>query len=75
MEPQQDTLTDLIAVRRAKIEALRAMGVDPFGGRFDTSGSIAEIRARFAAGSPRIATWGAAISSISATAPPASSFS
>jgi lysyl-tRNA synthetase class 2 len=43
-------MDDLFATRRAKLDALRALGVDPFGGRFDSSGSIGEIRARFAEG-------------------------
>ncbi|MEA3188464.1 MAG: lysyl-tRNA synthetase, class [Chthoniobacter sp.] len=41
---------DLIAVRRQKLEALRQLGAEPFGGKFETSGSIGEIRARFAEG-------------------------
>ncbi len=41
---------DLIAVRRQKLSALRELGVEPFGGRFATSGTIAEVRARFAEG-------------------------
>jgi lysyl-tRNA synthetase class 2 len=48
MEPESQN--ELFALRRAKLDALRALGVDPFGGRFDTSGSIAEIRDRFAQG-------------------------
>ena len=50
MEQQPESQNELFATRRAKLEALRAIGVDPFGGRFDTSGSIAEIRSRFAEG-------------------------
>jgi len=41
---------DLIALRRQKMDALREKGVEPFGARFETSGSISEIRARFAEG-------------------------
>jgi lysyl-tRNA synthetase, class II len=41
---------ELFATRRAKLDAIRALGVDPFGGRFDTSGTVAEIRERFAEG-------------------------
>ena len=41
---------DLIALRRQKMEALRAKGVEPFGARFEVSGSVEEIRARFAEG-------------------------
>ena len=47
---QPDSQNDLFAARRKKLDALRNLGIDPFGGRFDTSGSIAEIRARFAEG-------------------------
>ena len=47
---EQPSQNELFAIRRAKLDALRALGVDPFGGRFDTSGSIAEIRTRFAEG-------------------------
>ena len=39
-----DEENELIAQRRAKLEALRARGVEPFGAAFETSGSIAEIR-------------------------------
>ncbi|MGB8352943.1 MAG: amino acid--tRNA ligase-related protein, partial [Chthoniobacteraceae bacterium] len=47
---------DLIDIRRQKIAALREKGVEPFGGRFDATGSIAEVRARFAEGnSERVA--------------------
>jgi lysyl-tRNA synthetase class 2 len=48
MEPNSQN--ELFATRRAKLDALRALGVDPFGGRFDPSGSIAEIRGRFTEG-------------------------
>lgn len=39
-----------MAVRRAKLEALRAAGRDPYGGRFDGDGSIGTIRSRFQEG-------------------------
>ena len=42
--------SDLIELRKQKLAALREKGVEPFGARFDTSGSIAEIRAHFAEG-------------------------
>ena len=41
---------ELIALRRQKIEALRDRGVAPFGQSFETSGSIAEVREKFADG-------------------------
>src|SRR3989440_1596620 len=46
MEPEND----LIAQRREKLKALRARGVEPFGRAFETSGSIAEVRKKFADG-------------------------
>jgi lysyl-tRNA synthetase class 2 len=41
---------DLIEIRRQKVDALRERGVEPFGAAFATSGTVAEIRARFAEG-------------------------
>ncbi|MDQ6655686.1 MAG: lysine--tRNA ligase [Verrucomicrobiota bacterium] len=41
---------ELVALRRQKIEALQAQGVSPFGGSFDVSGSIGEVREKFAEG-------------------------
>src|SRR3954453_21219783 len=41
---------ELIGLRRKKLEALRAKGIDPFGTAFDVSGSIAEVRAQFKEG-------------------------
>lgn len=40
----------LFEVRRQKMLALRALGVDPFGQRFDVTGSVSEVRERFAEG-------------------------
>ena len=45
-----DEENELIALRRQKLEALRARGVAPFGRSFETSGSIAEVREKFAEG-------------------------
>jgi len=45
-----DDENDLIALRRQKLEALRARGVAPFGRSFETSGSIGEVREKFAEG-------------------------
>ncbi|MEM0895438.1 MAG: lysine--tRNA ligase [Verrucomicrobiota bacterium] len=39
---------DLIAVRTEKMAKLRELGVDPFGGKFETTTSIATLRADFA---------------------------
>jgi lysyl-tRNA synthetase, class II len=41
---------ELIALRRKKLDALRAKGVDPFGAGFNVSGSIAEVREQFKEG-------------------------
>src|SRR5690242_17648125 len=45
-----DQENELIALRRQKLEDLRARGVSPFGHSFETSGSIAEVREKFAEG-------------------------
>ena len=41
---------ELIALRRKKLDALRAKGVEPFGGGFEVTGSIAEVREKFKEG-------------------------
>src|SRR6266478_505895 len=46
----QEPENDLIAQRRAKLEALRNRKIEPFGRSFETSGSIAEIRRQFKEG-------------------------
>jgi lysyl-tRNA synthetase class 2 len=45
-----ETDNDLIAQRREKLEKLRARGIAPFGGAFETSGAIAEVREKFKEG-------------------------
>ena len=45
-----DEENELIALRRKKLDALRAKGVDPFGGGFEVTGSIAEVRETFKEG-------------------------
>jgi lysyl-tRNA synthetase, class II len=42
-----DKENELIALRRKKLDALRAKGVEPFGGGFEVTGSIAEVREKF----------------------------
>src|SRR6516164_7103838 len=44
---------ELIALRRKKLEALRAKGIEPFGTGFDVSGSIAEVHEKFKEGETR----------------------
>jgi lysyl-tRNA synthetase class 2 len=41
---------ELIALRREKLETLRAQGIEPFGTGFDVTGSVAEVRAKFSEG-------------------------
>src|SRR5204862_1100342 len=43
----------LIALRREKLETLRAKDIEPFGASFDVSGSIAEVREQFKEGETR----------------------
>lgn len=45
-----ESISELLSVRRQKMEALSGAGEQPFGGRFDTDGSIADLRAAFAEG-------------------------
>ena len=42
--------SELIALRREKIEALQAKGVAPFGSSFETDGAIGELRENFSDG-------------------------
>jgi lysyl-tRNA synthetase, class II len=41
---------ELIALRRKKLETLRAKGIEPFGAAFDVTGSIADVRDQFKEG-------------------------
>jgi lysyl-tRNA synthetase, class II len=41
---------DLLAVRRQKLEQLLGQNVDPFGGRFDVSGTVGGVRQAFREG-------------------------
>lgn len=41
---------ELIAVRREKVDKIRALGVNPYGGRFDVTTNAAELKADFAEG-------------------------
>ena len=42
-----DEENELVALRRSKLDALRAQGVEPFGATFEPDGSIAEVREIF----------------------------
>jgi lysyl-tRNA synthetase, class II len=46
--PGSDELSELLAARRRKLDALRAAGVDPFPHAFEGVTAIGEIRAEFA---------------------------
>ena len=48
--PKMDEENELIALRRKKLDALRANGIEPFGVAFEVSGSIAEVRDQFREG-------------------------
>src|SRR6059058_6028566 len=41
---------ELIALRRKKLDALRAKGIEPFSSSFEVTGSIAEVRSQFREG-------------------------
>ena len=45
-----DEENELIALRRRKLDALRAQGVEPFDAAFEPDGSIAEVREKFTEG-------------------------
>jgi lysyl-tRNA synthetase class 2 len=45
-----DEENELIALRRKKLDALRAKDIEPFGSRFEVTGSIAEVREKFKEG-------------------------
>ena len=45
-----DEENELIALRRKKLDALRAKGVEPFAAGFEPSGSIGEVREKFKEG-------------------------
>ena len=48
--PKMDEENELIALRRKKLDALRAKGIEPFGSAFESSGAIAEVREKFKEG-------------------------
>ena len=45
-----DEENELIALRRKKLEAVRAKGIEPFGAGFEPSGSLTEVREQFKEG-------------------------
>ena len=49
---EEQSHNDLLAIRRQKLDTLRAAGIDPFGQTYETTGAPGEIRAAFAEGQP-----------------------
>jgi lysyl-tRNA synthetase class 2 len=47
---EENSQNELLAVRRQKLEALRAAGIDPFGQSYEKTGAPGQIRAAFAEG-------------------------
>ena len=47
---EENSQNELLAVRRQKLEALRAAGIDPFGQAYETTGAPGQIRATFTEG-------------------------
>lgn len=45
--PPVPSESELLHIRREKLEALRAKGIEPFGGRFDTTNAPGTLRAEF----------------------------
>src|SRR5437016_2518302 len=48
--PRMDEENELVALRRKKLDALRAQGIEPFGVAFEPDGTIGEVREKFAEG-------------------------
>ncbi|MCB1089701.1 MAG: hypothetical protein KDM63_21855, partial [Verrucomicrobiae bacterium] len=46
----EEELSSLLAFRRQKLDRLRELGVDPFGGTFETTHEPGALRADFAEG-------------------------
>ncbi|GAB4177767.1 MAG: lysine--tRNA ligase [Terrimicrobiaceae bacterium] len=51
-EMEEQPTSELLAIRRRKMDALREASIDPFGSAFATDGAIENIRNAFAEGSP-----------------------
>ena len=48
--PRMDEENELVALRRKKLDGLRAQGIEPFGVAFEPDGTIGEVREKFAEG-------------------------
>jgi lysyl-tRNA synthetase, class II len=51
-DPSPEHENQLLAIRREKLEALRARGIDPYGGTYATTHDLPGLRAGFADGLP-----------------------
>ena len=51
---QAEDLGELLRVRREKLESLREMGVDPFGGLYETTDTPGELRENFVEEKPAL---------------------
>lgn len=51
-DTMEETLEKLVVARHDKLQTLRKLNVEPFGGRFENTGSIGQIRQQFAEGKP-----------------------
>ncbi len=49
---EESSLSELLAVRRGKLDALVAAGVAPYGAAYETDGAVADVRAKFAEEAP-----------------------
>jgi len=49
-----EELSELLTIRRQKLDKLRELGVNPFGQRFDTTQSITGLRATFTPDQPEV---------------------
>jgi len=47
---EQSPISELIAIRRQKLQSLRKDGIDPYGSAFETSGTVADVRDAFEEG-------------------------
>ena len=45
--PSSSGQEDLIAIRRGKVDKIRALGINPYGGRFDVTTSPAQLKENF----------------------------
>lgn len=44
---QENELSELLQIRRAKLDELRALGIDPFGGKYDRTANAGDLLAQY----------------------------